>query len=686
MILAYEREKVFDFVGTQEAKINFLQTFPSVAKFNKGYSVFYSAGVYQLMDGPPLLVLPWFLKDSDFLDSEESSRINNFFDVIKEIKALRELMTDLSLDKKSSALDLVVHSYLLNQSRLVENILRYNFQLSEENEIESIRGRWELRTDLKKGPRPLKFTCNYSSLTRDVPILVLVKSSTRLLSKILRANKNQEIIHSIFVSLSDVKDEEISKSLLLSARAWLRANPKFNEFASTVDFIESLVFNKSIYSEQAGLSYHFKMDKFFEELCLKLFDMISEAEVIPQSREYVLGGAVWSRDGESIFDEEIKNANQYSIPDILIESQKDFVVLECKYKPFLIPLLNDHSRMEDLSNFGRNDRNQLLSFLMSIRPRPSLASKNLFFSVIFPCREVNDFGISDLVFSSAKIHIDPVVRHLIQNKNEFNEDAMLRVKFIGLNISYCLKSLVNRTSDLANNIFSGIVSNQKVSSIEFPATKFQKVLEKRVALASMIVDKSNNDPSLGRVKLAKVFYLLDQHLNLQMQASYIREAAGPLDQRLIYNDKIGIENIGNKYSLFKTINLKRIDSEDDRVRYVKSQNLSQMVTKSKNIFFDKFELIEGMLAKLLPLKTEQSEIVATLYGCWNDLKIKNKGDITDEMIVTDFLYNWHPSKLRFENDKQRLFNALVWMRENNLEPNGLGPLTSHKEEKIPSSF
>lgn len=684
MITTFEREKIEEFIGSQESKINFLQEFPKVAKFNRKHSVFYTSGVFQLSDGPPILVLPWFLKDNDDLFDEKktNSSLYEFFNIIKEIKSFMQSSVDLDNNTEVNALDIILYSYLLNLKEKIKHITSFNFHQNVSREEKSIKGKWSVAKDLSKGPRPLNFSCEYSSLEQNIPVLIFLKSFIKHLEKILKSKKNLIVLNQIASYLKDVDDIRPSKKLLYEARSWTSMNPKFDSFFTILDFAESIMFENNIYSKNAGISYHFRMDKFFENIIHTLFNQLSESQISTQTRENVLGGAIWRNNNQCIFDEDIKKANQYSIPDVIIESHDSYIVLECKYKPFRIPFINNNSVSSDLVSFGRNDRNQLLSFIMSLRPTPALSNKKVQFSVIFPCREIESYEISELTFSSAKLHIDPIVRNLVQNKNDFNENTMLKIKFIGLNVSRCIKAVLDKEIQFSEEILQRIAGKIKEAEVLIPQTRFQATLEKRLALTSVVIDKSKNDKNLGRVKLAKLFYLTDQHLNLGMDANYIREAAGPLDQRLIYNDKIGIEYLGEKYSFFKVSNNKRNSLE--RVKYTPSTNISYILHKAEEVFFDKLENINSLLDVLLPLDTNQSEIVATLYACWNDLLIQKGSGVSDSEIIAEFKNNWHESKKRFSDE--RLSGALTWMREKGIVPSGIGSQTGKKYEDIPSGF
>ncbi len=685
MITVYEREKIDQFIGSKESQIEFLQTFPKSANFQKNYSIFYTSGIYQLIDGPPILVLPWFFKDHESLLDEDKERhsLQSFFEIINQIKKYKNSSVDLKNGTNVSAIDIMMHSFLLNMLEQVKYLTSFNFHQDVSRVEKSIKGRWDIVQDLKNGPRPLNFTCEYNSLEYDISILLFLKAFLKYSLKILSSRKNKILVENILGYLKDVTDIKVTRVLVNKAKAWTYHNPKFESLLSVVEFAESILFGKDVYSKKAGMSYHFRMDKFFEALTLKLFKLKNEIEINTQTRENLLGGAVWKKEGDYQVDSQIKKAIQFTIPDLILEDDSHYVVLECKYKPFRIPLINGDSKDADLISYNRNDRNQILSFLMSVRPSISFAKRKIQFAVIFPCREVEIFEVAELAFSSAKLHIDPFVRNLIQNRHDFSDSTMLTVKFIGLNVSAAIKSVLDNDASIADNIFNELKNTTRVENEEkVPPTKFENVIEKRLALTSMVINESKGNETLGRVKLAKVFYLADKHLCLDMKANYVREAAGPLDHRMIYNEKIGIENRGELLSYFHAVDQRRRSM--DRVKYIPSTNFSYITNKAKEIFIDKYENILSVIKMFLPLNTEQSEIVATLYACWNDLLILNRSDVSDEKIIFDFHNNWHVSKKRFDED--RLRNALGWMRENELVPSGMGTVTVSKQENIPSGF
>ncbi|RUR20588.1 hypothetical protein ELY21_00435 [Legionella sp. km535] len=193
-------------------------------------------------------------------------------------------------------------------------------------------------------------------------------------------------------------------------------------------------------------------------------------------------------------------------------------------------------------------------------------------------------------------------------------------------------------------------------------TDFDKILEKRIALTAIILDTLKGDKNLGRTKLAKILYISDVYNNLDLNAKYYRNAAGPLDSRFLYNKKIGIEAIGERYHYFKThTGLSKL------INYQPDTNFDSLLSKSYKVFKNKLEDIKKIILYFKKLDTEQSEILVTLFACWNDLLIENR-NITDEIIIYEFYEQWHPRKKRF--DKTRLLKALMWMKSNNIIPSG----------------
>ncbi|MDB5440452.1 MAG: hypothetical protein JWM33_2879 [Caulobacteraceae bacterium] len=212
-----------------------------------------------------------------------------------------------------------------------------------------------------------------------------------------------------------------------------------------------------------------------------------------------------------------------------------------------------------------------------------------------------------------------------------------------------------------------------VTRLHIPeVTSFEKVLCRRLALAGLLVRDLHNDASFGRTKLSKLFYLADARTQLRLETNYVREAAGPLDQRAIYNERIGVEAMAAKYGLFER------ETRGRMVRYKPLPGLDGIDAFAARHLKNQANEVLRLSALFRGLSTDQAEIIATLFACWNDLLLRQES-ATVAAVVAEFLNHWHPKKGRFA--PERLVKALEWMHEHDLVPSGRGELTLAKAER-----
>ena len=186
----------------------------------------------------------------------------------------------------------------------------------------------------------------------------------------------------------------------------------------------------------------------------------------------------------------------------------------------------------------------------------------------------------------------------------------------------------------------------------------------QAVLMSKILAISNNNK--GRVKLEKTLYTIEHHIGFDFETEYTRDAAGPLDKSIY--DCEGIISRRNKWF--------NINSSNYGVSYKPTKNVNKYKNYYNNYFADYNTEIERIIRIFDNFNTDQAEIIATLYGSWNDFIIDNK-TFTDDDVVNDILNNWHDSKRRFSKDVW--IRAMGKMRTLNLVPKGYGKKTVRKE-------
>ncbi len=214
-----------------------------------------------------------------------------------------------------------------------------------------------------------------------------------------------------------------------------------------------------------------------------------------------------------------------------------------------------------------------------------------------------------------------------------------------------------------------VADSEIVATVEQPKVKTNgaNIHFKRRVLAARILDKLCAEPTLGHVKLEKLLFLSEYCAQLDLHTEYARHAAGPYNPQVLRSIDAQLQkakwfgynknNRGSKYS--------KLEKSLEYVPYFES-NFSQ----------EQSDCIDRILGLLRTLDTEHCEIIATLYGAWNDFLIEGQTP-GDDQIVDEVLTHWSEEKKRI--DRSRWLKAVDWMRKNNMAPCGYGNKTKRRE-------
>lgn len=189
----------------------------------------------------------------------------------------------------------------------------------------------------------------------------------------------------------------------------------------------------------------------------------------------------------------------------------------------------------------------------------------------------------------------------------------------------------------------------------------------RSAIGCYAVGKLANTQYFGRTAAAKVMYLAQAHVGLTLDFHPEREAAGPLD-KWIYD----FERQGQSQGWFE-VNEKTLASGRKKTEYRCLPALSEPAAKAQALMSAEQQAeFDRLIYALADKKTEEVEIIATLFAVWNDFLIDGIQP-TDKQIIADVRENWHERKARFS--PAELGRWLDWLRRENLVPRGLPPRT-----------
>lgn len=171
---------------------------------------------------------------------------------------------------------------------------------------------------------------------------------------------------------------------------------------------------------------------------------------------------------------------------------------------------------------------------------------------------------------------------------------------------------------------------------------------------------------MGRVKLEKMMFVLENSIGFDFDTEYVREAAGPLDKSIYECEQI----ISRRNKWFT------IRKSQYGVSYKPTSEHSKYKKYYAQYFSDYEDAINKVISIFNDFDADQAEVIATLYGAWNDCII-DKRNYTDNDIVDEVLNHWHPKKRRFPKDMW--LRAIQRMRELDLVPHGYGRHTIIKQ-------
>lgn len=176
---------------------------------------------------------------------------------------------------------------------------------------------------------------------------------------------------------------------------------------------------------------------------------------------------------------------------------------------------------------------------------------------------------------------------------------------------------------------------------------------KRMLLAAEIVHQLHREPTLGHLKLQKLIYLCQKSEQMQLPTNFLQQAAGPYDPKMAR-------------SLDKQLKDKKWFSyrREETLKYVPLEEAGSHQADFDKYFAQQKEGIHRLINLFRKAKSDQMEIVATLYACWEKL-LQENAVVSDEMIFERF-YQWSEEKSKYPSE--RLKTAIKWICKHGIVP------------------
>lgn len=187
-----------------------------------------------------------------------------------------------------------------------------------------------------------------------------------------------------------------------------------------------------------------------------------------------------------------------------------------------------------------------------------------------------------------------------------------------------------------------------------------------LAIAYQLHEEKGNVKHFGHVKAEKIAHLIEAHVGIELERTPLKDAAGP-------NDFPHLKRSEHRAEMAGFFKFQRVEGAGYRVK--KYRRFEELIKRTRERLGDRNQEVSSLLELMLPMSTQEAEIVCTVYAAWNNLLLDGQQP-TDESIIFEARENWHPDKLRIPREK--FFTAIDWLRENGVIPVGRGKKVSAK--------
>ena len=186
----------------------------------------------------------------------------------------------------------------------------------------------------------------------------------------------------------------------------------------------------------------------------------------------------------------------------------------------------------------------------------------------------------------------------------------------------------------------------------------------RALMSAEIVHQLHAEPTFGRTKHQKILHLCEHIAQIEeMAGEYHLEAAGPLDNRMIYSVAAELKK-QRWYEEYRRLQFghgyRPLGKAGGHLKYL------------ERYWPDKLSVVRRLVHIMRTWDTDRCEMFATAYAAWNDLLIW-KREPSDEAILEEVLGRWHERKKRFSKERWRA--TIAWIRKEEFIPVGFGKPT-----------
>lgn len=197
----------------------------------------------------------------------------------------------------------------------------------------------------------------------------------------------------------------------------------------------------------------------------------------------------------------------------------------------------------------------------------------------------------------------------------------------------------------ADKIFSSVFRLEaKATNVDY---------HKRTVLAAEIVYRLHNEWSLGHIKLQKLLFLCQKVGNMNLHTNFLKQAMGPYDPQLM-------RSLDSQFKKNKWFEFNR----EAKPKYCLLEKAGE-----HRIWFDRYfsnhqTEIDFLITSFQKKKSSETELVATIYACWEE--IKTNYEIFSDNLIIRRVYEWSDHKQKFS--EKEITECLKWMTGVGIHP------------------
>ena len=226
-----------------------------------------------------------------------------------------------------------------------------------------------------------------------------------------------------------------------------------------------------------------------------------------------------------------------------------------------------------------------------------------------------------------------------------------------------LESVTELNRSLSQKAFAGTLTNEHRS--EIVGRLKQPIVNTAAAgfganILAIAFEKhktANREKSFGHVKAQKFLHLAEAIAGIDLGRDPIKDAAGPND----FDHMRRVEYWAEQRNFFK------FHKVDGRYHFQKLPKYAEGLALARADVKAYTSELERILDLLVPMDTQEAEVLATVHAAWNNLLLD--GELTtDDAIVRAARDDWHADKLSIP--KLRFVEAIKLIRQKKIVPDG----------------